>query len=92
LDRGSNGLILRIGNRSSPNFYRVYEKKEGLEFEMELKKGNVVGFQEFLFSNQLEKFEGRLAEHFYNQSRKSLVLDSCYTDWRLIGLRKIVSN
>ena len=34
----SNGLVLRIGNRSSSNYYRVYQKQNGLQFELEIKK------------------------------------------------------
>jgi NRPS condensation-like uncharacterized protein len=40
----------------------------------------------------MEEFEGRLVEHFYKYSKKSFVLDTCYTDWLQIGLRKIVST
>jgi hypothetical protein len=31
-------------------------------------------------------------EHFYKYSKKSFILDTCYTDWLQIDLRKIVSN
>ena len=48
--------------------------------------------QKFLFKNHIEEFEGRLVEHFYKYSKKSFVLDTCYTDWLQIGLRKIVST
>lgn len=83
---------MRIGSRQGSNYYRVYEKSNGLEFELEMKKEFVRSVQEFLFSDHLEEFEGRLAEHFYKHSKKSFVLNSCYTDWLRIGLRKIVSN
>ena len=97
------GPIMRIGNRSSSNYYRVYQKmkrinydvysevNQGLEFELELKGQLVKSFQQFLFANQIEEFEGRLVEHFYEYSRKYFVLDSYYTDWLRIGLRKIFS-
>lgn len=102
--RTLRGRIMRIGNRSSSNYYRVYQKTKrinydvysemnnGLEFELELKNQLVKSFQKFLFNNHLEEFEGRLVEHFYKQSKKSFVLNSCYTDWLRIGLRKIVST
>lgn len=97
------GLIMRIGNRSSSNYYPVYQKTKriyydvysevnhGLEFELELKNELVKSFQQFLFANQIEEFAGRLMEHFYKHFKKSFVLDSCFTDWLRIGLRKIVS-
>ena len=102
--RTSRGLILRIGNRSNSNYYRVYEKTKkrnhdvydemdrGVEFELELKNQLIKSFQKFLFKNHIEEFEGRLVEHFYKYSKKSFVLDTCYTDWLQIGLRKIVST
>jgi hypothetical protein len=86
------GRIMRIGSRQGSNYYRVYEKSNGLEFELEIKKEFVRSVQEFLFSYHIAEFEGRLVEHFYKHSKKSFVLDSCYTDWLRIGLRKIVSN
>ena len=98
------GLIMRIGNRPNSNYYRVYQKTEkidypiysemnkGLKFELELKKQLVQSFQGFLFHNQLEEFESKLVEHFLKYSKKSFVLDSSYTDWLRISLRKIFSN
>lgn len=88
LDRNSNGFILGIGSRKSPNFYRVYEKKGGLEFEMELKKGALVGVEELLFSNWLEELEEKLAIQFYKRSFGLLDLNTCYTDWLVVRLRK----
>jgi hypothetical protein len=88
----SSGLVLRIGNRSSSNYYRVYQKQNGLQFELELKNQLVKSFQEFLFVNQIEEFEDRLSQHFLKQSVKYLVLNFCYTDWLAKLLRKIVQR
>lgn len=88
----SNGLVLRIGNRFSSNYYSVYQKQNGLQFELELKNQLVKSFQKFLFKNHIKEFEGRLVEHFYKYSKKSFVLNTYYTDWLQIGLRKIVST
>lgn len=64
---------MRIGNRSSSNYYRVYkkinddlysERSNGLKFELELKNRLVKSFQKFLFHNDLEEFEARLVKHF----------------------------
>ena len=99
----SKGVILRIGNRSNSNYYRVYQKtkqinsevysemNQGLKFELELKNQLVKSFQKCLFTNNLEEFEGQLVDHFYKYSKKSFVLDTCYTDWLGIGLRKLIS-
>ena len=95
---------MRIGNRSSSNFYRVYQKDkeinysvyseimDGLQFELELKKEGIKSFQEFLFANQIEEFEERLTQHFFNQSGKYFVLNFCYTDWLAKTLRKIIEK
>jgi len=100
----ARGLIMRIGNRSNSSYYRVYQKTKkinhgvydemnrGLKFELELKNQLIKSFQKFLFNNNTEEFEGRLVEHFYKHSKKCFVLDTCYTDWLQIGLRKIVST
>ena len=68
---------MRIGNRSSSNYYRVYQKSNGLQFELELKNQ----FQKFLFDNSIQKFEDKLSKHFYWQSFESLNLNSSYMDW-----------
>ena len=38
MDPGIKNYILRIGNRKSSNFYRIYQTKDGLRFELEIKK------------------------------------------------------
>ena len=38
LNLSRKGYILRIGNRKSSNFYRIYETENGLKFELEIKK------------------------------------------------------
>nr|YP_009686254.1 hypothetical protein [Halamphora calidilacuna]QDR25068.1 hypothetical protein [Halamphora calidilacuna] len=77
--RTRRGPIMRIGNRSSSNYYRVYQKTQiinydvysevnhGLEFELELQNKLVKLFQQFLFANQIEEFEDRLVQHFSKQ-------------------------
>ena len=44
------GPIFTIGNRRSSNFFRIYQKKDGLEFELEIKKTPLKSFQDLLFS------------------------------------------
>ena len=68
----SGNNILRVGKRSSCNFFRVYLKPNGreLRFEIELKKTVVKNFQHYLFTNQFETFEETITAHFYNQAVK----------------------
>jgi len=49
--------LLRIGSRQSSKHLRIYQKRNGLEFELEIKKQETKKRGSFLFSNQLEKFE-----------------------------------
>ena len=63
-----NGLVLRIDNRSSLNYYRVYQKQNGLQFELELKNQVVKSFQKLLMDNSIQEFEHNLSKHFYRQS------------------------
>lgn len=83
--------ILRIGKRSSSNFFRVYLKLNGkeLRFEIELKKTLVKKFQYYLFTNQFEVFEKFLTKHFYNQAIRLFNLENSYCDWLLANFRHV---
>jgi hypothetical protein len=83
------GLIMQIGSRKSPNFYRVYQKNYGLKFELELKYDVLIPFQQLLFSNRIYEFEHGLSKHFYQRSFDCLNLNSYFTDWLLNWYRKI---
>jgi hypothetical protein len=90
--RESNALVLRIGNRSSSNYYRVYQKHNGLQFELELKNQLVKSFKKLLFDNSIQEFEDKLSKQFYWQSFESLNLNSSYMDWLLDWYRKSAHN
>lgn len=76
--------IIRIGSFKSLRFYRVYEKKTGLEFEIELKKEAIVYFGRSLFSSQLADLEDILLKEFYKYFRSLLVLNISYIDWLVL--------
>lgn len=92
-EQNNKGLILRIGQRASDNYFRVYQtnnfKNKGLSFELEIKRQAIKGFQELFFSNQIEEFENQLSKYFYKHYLKVIIHDSCYADWLLYGFRKI---
>jgi hypothetical protein len=88
-DNAKKGLILRVGNRKTSNYLRVYQKSHGVEFELEIKNELIKSFQSFLFQNCLEEFEDKLSKHFYKFLIDSLTLKTCYTDWLVDRLRKI---
>ena len=86
--RSTKGYILRIGNRKSSNFYRIYLTKNGLRFELEIKKKQIKQFSNLLFCYDIEQFEEILTKHFYTYSKKVLTLNYCFTDWLNKYLRK----
>lgn len=87
----SDNNILRVGKRSSSNFFRVYLKPNGreLRFEIELKKTVVKNFQHYLFTDQFETFEELLTTHFYNQAIQLFDLDNSYCDWLVANFRQV---
>lgn len=103
-DPNKKPYMIKIGNRLSCNYYRVYQKAKrinydvysevnhGLEFELELKNKLVKAFQQFLFDNQIEEFEDRLTQHFFKQSSQNFGLNFCYTDWLAKVSRKVVQK
>ena len=83
------GYVTRIGSRTSSNYYRIYQTEQGVKFELELKNSLVKSFQSFLFNNQIEIFERKLALHFYKLSVNQIELHSPYADWLVSWLRAI---
>ena len=49
-NRGMQGSIIRVGSRKSANYYRIYQTKSGLRFELEIKKKPLQMASKFLFS------------------------------------------
>lgn len=100
-DPNKEPYILKIGSRSSSNYYRVYQKTkeinydvsikstEGLQFELEIKKDFIKSFQQFLFNNRIDEFEERVTQHFFNQSRQNFGLHFSYTYWIRNFYRKL---
>ena len=87
-ERNQKGLILKIGNRKSSNFYRIYQTKNGLRFELEIKKNQIKQVTNLLFCYDIKQFEETLTKHFYTHSKKVLTFDDCYTDWLIQYFRK----
>ena len=83
--------ILRVGKRSSSNFFWVYLKPNGreLQFEIELKKTVVKKFQHYLFTDQIKIFEELLTTHFYYQAIQLFDLKSSYRDWLFADFRRV---
>jgi hypothetical protein len=88
-DKNSRGLILKIGSRRSNNYSRVYERKNSLRFEHEMKRKFIEKYYFLLMENRLEEFEQKLSSHFLRYFGKLLPLHFSYLDWLVTQLRPI---
>jgi len=86
------GYLLRIGSRQSSKHLRIYQKRNGLEFELEIKKQETKKLQNFLFSNQLEKFENNSIRCYYEYLWNYLIFENPFTEWLVVGGRKLRMN
>ena len=83
------GYLLRIGSRQSSKHLRIYQKRNGLEFELEIKKQETKKRGSFLFSNQLEKFEDSSIRCYYEYLWNYLIFENPFTEWLVVGGRKL---
>jgi hypothetical protein len=81
LKNSSSGQILKINRRNNSFHYRVYQKDNGVRFELEMKHQQTKSVQDYLFNNQLETFEHQLILKYYKCSQRFFTLDNSYTHW-----------
>ena len=86
------GPIFTIGNRKSSNFFRIYQKKDGVEFELEIKKTPLKSFQDLLFSGQIQEFEAESSHYFLKSFAKLFPISYCFMDWLAVSLRPKISH
>jgi hypothetical protein len=89
LEKNRKGFILKIGNRKSNQYSRIYQTKQGLKFEHEMKGKFLQHYHLLLVENRLEEFEHHLTECFLYRFGKVLPLNYSYTDWLVVQLRPI---
>ena len=89
LEKNSKGLILKIGTRRSNNYSRIYQGKNFLKFEHEMKGKFIKTYHTLLIQNHFEEFEHKLSIHFLTYFGKVLPLHYSYTDWLVIKLRPL---
>ena len=89
LEKNSKGFILKIGNRRSNNYFRIYQGKNYLKFEHEIKGKFLQEYHLLLVGNRLEEFEQQLSSHFLLSFGKLLPFKYSYMDWLVIKLRPI---
>jgi hypothetical protein len=56
LEKNRKGFILKIGNRKSNHYSRIYQTKQGVKFEYEMKGRFLRKYHTSLVSNDLEEF------------------------------------
>lgn len=89
LEKNFKGFILKIGSRRSNNYLRIYEGKNSLKFEQEMKGKFLQEYHTLLIENKLEEFEKKLSSHFLLSFGKILPLNCSYLDWLVTNLRPI---
>jgi hypothetical protein len=89
LEKNRKGWILRIGNRKSNHYFRIYETKNSFKFEHEMKGKVLQQYHLLLVENRLEEFEQKLSSQFLISFGKFLPLHYSYTDWLVLKLRPI---
>lgn len=89
LEKNQKGWILTIGNRRSNKYHRIYETKNSIKFETEMKGNWIQNHHELLISNQLDQLEEKLSSEFLVSFGKLLPLNSSYLDWLVRRLRPI---
>jgi Resolvase, N terminal domain len=87
LEKNNRGLVLKIGNRRSSNYSRIYQTKNSLRFEHEMKGKVLQQYYLLLVENRLEEFEQKLSSYFTLYFGKLLPLQHSYLDWLVIQLR-----
>jgi len=88
-EKNKKGVILKIGNRKSNHFSRLYEGKDYLKFEYEMKGRFLRKYHLLLVENRLQEFEQKLSSNFISYFGKILPLQYSYVDWLVIKLRPI---
>ena len=89
LEKNSKGSILKIGTRRSNNYSRIYEGKNFLKFEHEMKGKFLKNYHTLLLQNNFEELEHKLSLHFLTYFGKLLPLEYSYLDWLVLKLRPI---
>lgn len=86
LEKNQKGWILKIGNRRTNNYSRIYEGKNSLKFEHEMKGKFLQAYHLLLVEKHLllvekdfQKFEHKLSSHFFVYFGRLLPLQYSYS-------------
>ena len=86
----NKGRILGINRRSNPRYYRVYEGRTQIRFELELKKQALSFVQDSFFKYQFDLFEYQLTKVYFQYSLTLFPLDNNFdfVGWLIDFYRK----
>ena len=80
LEKNRKGWILKIGGRRRNNYSRIYETKNSLKFEHEMKGKFLQNYHLLLVENRLDEFEQKFSLHFLkNGSKFNVILKDLLT-------------
>jgi hypothetical protein len=66
-----DGKVLKVNRRNNSLHYRVYQKDQGVRFELEFKHRQTKLVQNYLFNNQLDVFEYKLVLQYFKYSEQA---------------------
>ena len=89
LEKNRKGFILKIGNRKSNHYSRIYQGNNFLKFEYEMKGRFLQKFHKLLVLNNFEEIELNLTKQFLHYFGKLLPLQYSYLDWLIVELRPL---
>jgi hypothetical protein len=88
----SKGRILGINRRSNPRYYRIYEGRTQIRFELELKKQALSFVQDSFFKYQFDLFEYQLTKVYFRYSLTLFPSDNGFVGWLIHFYRKYIKS
>ena len=86
-DKNGNLQSLALGDRDSSYYLRIYTIHSALKFELEIKNQTANSLGLLLLNGFYQDFESTTSRRFLKHLKKSLSLQTCFTDWVLYSLR-----
>jgi len=86
-DKNGKLQSLALGDRDSSYYLRIYTINSALKFELEIKNQTANSLGLLLLNGFYQDFESTTSRRFLKHLKKSLSLQTCFTDWVLYSLR-----
>lgn len=87
--RNKRGHSLKIGRRISDRFSQIYNQKNQLRFEHEMKGKFIEEYSHMFIDRRWEDFEHLISQYFLQSFKKHLPIDSVYLNWLSDKLQSI---